>query len=540
MKSRIHVNQLGYMTNLNKKAAYTGPGSGFEIVDAATRKTMYAGRLEKAFYDEASGDNVAVADFSTFRRQGRYFVKIGRKNSFEFDISDSPYTSFKDAMVKAFYYNRCGATDEAYAGDYAHGLCHGEPAVFFDAPDVSADVSGGWHDSGSYGKYVTTACVSLGNLLYAFKMFPSAFESCGSIPETDKAMPDILSECKVEIEWLLKMQNRSGGVYHKVCTLEVPDFVTPENDNLQHYIFGCSHQATAMFVAVCALASGIYEKYDRDFADLLQSAAFSGWVWLSNTPEYKPFVNPAEVKYTTSGDRAENNFDDTLFWTVCELYAMTGEEVFRNKIFSMYKRVCMTGFSPISAGGFGALSYSSCRFKKDMEVERSIRLQYRIEADNLMALSEKSGYETSKSPDDYRLGSNIFIMNNAMVLINAYLIHKCSAYLEAAQEQLNYILGKNPMGKCYVTGFGADSVKNPHHRMSGFDDIDEPVPAMVVIGANGDYDDDYSKWNIAKGTPPAKCYCDNGFCYSSNETSIGCCSATLFVTAFFDTFENSN
>ena len=537
MKSKIHVNQLGYMTNLNKKAVFTGSGGGFEVVDAETRKTMYAGRLEKAVYDEASGDSAAVADFSTFRRQGRYFIKAGRKNSFEFTISDSPYTAFKEAMVKAFYYNRCGATDESYAGDYAHDACHTKPAKLFDDPDVTLDVTGGWHDSGSYGKYVTTACLALGKILYAFKMFPSAFENKGNIPDSDKKMPDILSECRIEFEWLLKMQNRQGGVYHKVCTLEVTDFVMPQDDEWQQYVFGCSHQATAMFVAVCALASGIYEKYDRDFADLLQSAAFSGWIWLSNNPEYKPFANPPEMKYTTTGDMTEDNFDDVLFWTVCELYSMTGEEVFRNKIFGMYKRVCMTGFSPKGTGGFGALAYSMCPHKTDMEVERSIRLQYRIEADNIMAVSEKNGYETSLTPEGYKLSSNIYIMNNAIMLINAYLIHKCRAYLDAAQEQLNYILGKNPVGKCYVTGFGSDNVKNPHHRMSGFDDIDEPVPGMVVIGANGNFDDDYSKWNIPKGTPPAKCYCDNGFCYSSNETSVGCCAATLYVTAFFDSID---
>ena len=93
------------------------------------------------------------------------------------------------------------------------------------------------------------------------------------------------------------------------------------------------------------------------------------------------------------------------------------------------------------------------------------------------------------------------------------------------------------MGISYVTGFGTNYAKNPHHRMSAFDDIDEAVPGMVVIGPNSKSDDDFAKWNIPKGTPPAKCYCDNNFCYSTNETSIGCCSATLFVTAFFDTFE---
>ena len=537
MKNRIHVNQLGYISGLSKKASFTGQSSGFEIIDSETRKTMYAGRLEKALSDEASGDIVSTADFSTFSREGRYYVRIGRRNSFEFEITGRPYSEFRKAMIKAFYYNRCSSIEDSYAGDYAHGSCHTKPAVRFEDEKITVDVSGGWHDSGSYGKYVTTACVALGRMLYAYKLFPGAFEEKGSIPFSSCNVPDILTECRHELEWLLKMQSRTGGVYHKVCTLEVTDFVLPQDDEGKQYVFGCSHHATALFVAVTALASGIYEKYDKDFSDMLQSAAFNGWIWLSNRPEYVSFVNPPEVKFATSGDMDAINFDDILFWTICELYSMTGEDIFREKIFELYKKVCVTGFSCTTAGGFGALAYTLCRRKTDMEVERSIRLQYRVEADNLMALAEKSGYETAMSPEDYRIASNITVMTNAMVLITAYILHHCQAYLDIAQEQLNYILGKNPMGISYVTGFGTNYAKNPHHRMSAFDDIDEAVPGMVVIGPNSKSDDDFAKWNIPKGTPPAKCYCDNNFCYSTNETSIGCCSATLFVTAFFDTFE---
>ncbi|MBQ8825856.1 MAG: glycoside hydrolase family 9 protein [Oscillospiraceae bacterium] len=537
MKAKIHVNQLGYISGLSKKASFTGQSSGFEIIDSKTRKTMYAGRLEKALFDESSGDTVSTADFSPFSREGRYYVRIGRRNSYEFEIKCRPYSEFRKAMIKAFYYNRCSATDDSYAGEYAHNSCHTAPAVLFGNEKITVDTSGGWHDSGSYGKYVTTACTALGRMLYSYKLFPGAFEEKGNIPFSSSDVPDILTECRHELEWLLKMQARTGGVYHKVCTLDVTDFVLPQDDEGKQYVFGCSHHATALFVAVTALASGIYEKYDKDFADMLQSAAFNGWIWLNNRPSYIPFVNPSEVKFATSGDMDAINFEDILFWTVCELYSMTGEDIFREKILGLYKKVCVTGFSCTAAGGFGALAYTLCRRKTDMEVERSIRLQYRVEADNLMALAEKSGYETAMAPDDYRIASNITVMTNAMVLITAYILHQCQAYLGIAQEQLNYILGKNPVGISYVTGFGTEYAKNPHHRMSAFDDVDEAVPGMVVIGPNSKSDDDFAKWNIPKGTPPAKCYCDNNFCYSTNETSVGCCSAALFVTAFFDTFE---
>ncbi len=538
VKGKIHIDQLGYITHMPKKAVCVGTGSSFEIVDIHSDKIMYAGVLPPFKFDEASGENVSAADFSSFNLPGEYCIKIGRKRSDTFTISDKPYTKFKNTVLKALYLNRCGATDSDYAGDYAHEKCHSAEAMLFENNDIKLDVSGGWHDSGSYGKYTVTACTALGHMLYAYKLFPEAFKEKNNIPQGLKDMPDILCECRTELEWLLKMQDRDGGVYHKVCTLKPSGLVLPDEDKEQMYIFPCSHQATANFIAVAALASGIYSEFDSDFADLLESAAFNGWIWLSNRPEYKPFFNPPAVKYSTVGDYSDENFGDDLFWAACELYSMTGEDIFRKKIFELYRSVGVTGFVPANVGGFGALAYILCSRPKDVEVERSIRLQYRIEADNLTSISEKSGYGTALKYDEYGMGSNITVLTKAMVLIYAYILLKCENYRNIAEEQLDYILGKNPMGVCYVTGMGAVPVQNPHHRQSAFDEVDQPVPGMVMTGPNSNRSDDYARWNIPNNTPPAKCYCDAGFCYSTNEAAINANSAALFVTAFFEALED--
>lgn len=539
MKNKIHINQLGYSLHGNKRAVCTGTGmsgGSFSLIDASSGKTMMTGKLTKPYFDAASGDITATADFSTFSLAGRYYLKSGRKRSYDFAVAENPYRELKRAVLKSFYYNRCDAINESYTGDYAHGKCHSAPAVLIENKSKAIDASGGWHDSGSYGKYVTTACITLGHMLYAYKMFPNAFGEKGSIPNAPKGMPDILAECRTELEWLLKMQTRSGGVYHKVCSLSYSAFVAPEKDVYPQFVSPCSYQATTSLVAVTALASGIYSEFDKDFSDLLQSSAFSGWIWLSNHPDPAPFVNPPEITHTAAGDIVARNLADNLFWAVCELYEMTGEDLFRRRLHELYKAVCVTEFTYYSVGGFGALSYMTGSRQRDFEIERYIRLQYRIEADNIVSLSEKSGYETAQAADDYGVFTNIHIMNSAMVLIFAHMLLDCSGYISAAEEQLNYILGKNPLGKCFITGMGSDSVKSPHHRMSAFSENNSPVPGLAVIGVCSDdaRKDDYAKWNIPKGTPPAKCYCDNNFCFSTNETSICCSSALLFVSAYFD------
>lgn len=536
MKSKIHTNRIGYGVNFRKRAVCSEVGAGvrvFRLINARTKKTMMAGNIASPVYDEASKDMTAEIDFSSFSLPGTYYIKAGRRYTDSFVIADNPYKELNRALIKSFYYNRCGNTDESYAGEYAHESCHSAPALLYENKDRAIDAAGGWHDSGSYGKYAYTGCIALAHMLYAYKLFPEAFAEKGSIPGSPADMPDILSECRVELEWLLKMQARNGGVYHKVCTENISPYSTPEEDDGVQYIFPCSHQATAAFAAVAALASGIYCKYDGDFSDLLRAAAFGCWVWLCENPVYRPFENPPGIRYFTSSDAPDRNFSDTMFWAVCELYSMTGEDAFREKINELHKKACVTGFEPCSAGGFGSLAYILCKHPKDIGPERSIRLQFRIDADNLVSLSEKSGYRTAKAPGDYKANSNISIASRAITLITAYKLLKDEGYLRTAEDQFAYILGLNPMGTCYVTGFGEDSVQNPHHRPSVFDGVDAPVPGLAVAGANCEPRDDYARWNIPKGTPAAKCYCDNGFCYSTNEPYLCCGSALIFVSAFF-------
>lgn len=541
MKAKFYINQLGYELYGPKTAVVTGVSQSeyFSLADCATDKIMLTGQLSEPAFDEASGETSAIADFSSFRLPGRYYIKIGRKRSYEFEIKERPYSGLKTTMLQGFYYNRCGEVSEenpAVIPEYAHPKCHCEPAELIENRERTLDVSGGWHDSGSYVKAVPSACIALGHMLYAYKMFPAEFCSRGSIPGASPDLPDILAECKTELVWLLKMQSRSGGVYHKVSTQNVSVFARPENDHELQLVAPVSFQATACFTAVAALASGIYEEFDKDFADLLQSAAFSGWIWLSSCNEPQHFVNPAEFTHTSSGDIRPKNLTDTLFWTVCELYSLTGEESFRKKIHQLYKNVCATEFTCFGAGGFGALAYITTDKMKDLEVDRHIRLQYRIEADNIIGLSENNGFRTAQSLSEYNYFTNINILNRAMVLIVANIFFHSREYVNAAADQFDYILGKNPLGQCFVTGVGENPVRNPHHRLSAFSETDDPVPGLLVIGvcADDEAKDPFARWNIPRGTPRAKCYCDNKICFSTNETILFANSAMLFVTAFFD------
>lgn len=103
------------------------------------------------------------------------------ETSAEFQIAENVYDEVFHDIVKAFYYLRCGCgLDETYAGVYRHGKCHTSAALLYEDKKTELEVSGGWHDAGDYGRYVTAGSCAVAHLLYAYKMFPSVLKNGSS------------------------------------------------------------------------------------------------------------------------------------------------------------------------------------------------------------------------------------------------------------------------------------------------------------------------------------------------------------------------
>jgi endoglucanase len=131
----------------------------------------------------------------------------------------------------------------------------------------------------------------------------------------------------------------------------------------------------------------------------------------------------------------------------------------------------------------------------------------------------------------YHWGSNLEVGNNAvMLLLGSQFAEAGTKYTEAALEHFHYLLGKNPLSQSYVTGFGANAPKNPHHRPSVA--VGSAVPGMVAGGPNMNTRQDPALSAHCEGLPPSKCYIDHKDSYASNEITIYWNSPVYFVAAF--------
>ncbi|MDR0302112.1 MAG: glycoside hydrolase family 9 protein [Treponema sp.] len=539
----IHYNQTGYDPRLPKKAVITGNGLNCMILNerdiGAFQQTgkKIDFDLSEPVFDEASGDTVRVLDFSALSKPGKYFIFADGEQAV-IEIKEKPYHLLSNALLKGFYFQRCGCElPEKYAGPYRHGVCHVGKAVLVKndgAIDSGTEIecAGGWHDAGDYGRYIAPAAAALGHLLYAYELFPEAFKDNINIPESGNGVPDILNECRYELEWMLKMQRADGGLYHKVTTRYFSGFIMPEDDKDDLYLFRVTHCSTAGFAASAAQAARVYKNFDAAFAAKLLEAAKKAWDWMEANPGFEAFTNPPEFR---SGAYGDLSCEDELFWASAELYSVTGEERYLQALKKRLDSVDISEFGWRDTAGFGALC---CLFVLKEKLEEnlfsSIKERFLCAADSFLALTKKSGYSTALGADGYVWGSILPILNNAIAMICACQLTGDKNYRNAAQSQLDYLLGMNATGYSFVTGFGERAFRFPHHRPSFADGVDAPVPGLVSGGPNKRNPDMVTKALIPPDTPAAKFYIDYTPTASANEIAIYWNSPAVFVAAYFD------
>ncbi|MBR0219241.1 MAG: glycoside hydrolase family 9 protein [Clostridia bacterium] len=528
--SKIRVNQVGYALHFPQIVTVL-TDSPLILRDACGKEL---GRIAPPplQWDEASGERAASVSLS-LPVPGTYELEADGERR-KITVEAAPWRSVTNALIKGLYYQRCGcALAEVHAGPYAHPACHTAPAVDWENRNVQRKVTGGWHDAGDYGKYVGPGAVTAAHLLYAWKLFSDGCSDQLNIPESGNGIPDILNEARWELEWILQMQRADGAFYHKLTKARFAPFIMPQEDRETEYLMPVSSCATGAACACLSLASRVFRAFDAPFANRMLLSALRAWDWLQNHPEFVPFQNPEGVRTGQYGDKSDA---DERFWAACELLASTGQERFREAAEALYAAgQRLTAFGWANVGGLGALcSLFDLKEKAGHILYDALKKDFLEQSEEALALSRKSGFGTALSPDRYIWGSILPVMGNAMTMILNALITGREDMRNAALLQWHYALGMNALDLCFVTGFGEKRVLHPHHRLSGADGINAPVPGLISGGPNKRFPYPATKEKLGEETPPAKYFLDETPSADTNEIAIYWNSPAIFVGAYFN------
>ena len=528
----VHVNQVGYYPTEQKTAVLT-KGTSYELCDARTGDVVFSGSLSSYKLDGASGDEASIADFSEFQAEGSYYIVNDEGEiSCRFEIKKDLYSGLQRDVLKAFYFQRCGCElEEQYAGIFRHKPCHTKPVMELEDKSVKKIINGGWHDAGDYGRYSTAAACALGHMLYAYRMFPEQWKEELPIPESGNGVPDILNECRYELDWLINMQKEDGSVYHKLTSFCHAGFVIPEEDQADFFLYPVSTLAAADFAAVMALASRIYGKWDKDFSDQALKASIKAWDWLVYHPDLIFVNNPEGSNTGTYGDSSDN---DERAWAAAELFVATGEKKYEEALLRyLEKQKDLTGFGWMEMTGFAGLAILFDEKQQAKEETSAIfRNAFLQESERLVSVSGQCVYETAMEMNDYVWGSNMVVASRAMLLAVSSLLTGNREYHRIAAAQMDYLLGKNALDTSYVTGHGEHAYAHPHNRPTVALGDSEVMPGWLSGGPNGHPSDPKAREVIPQGTPPMRCFVDAWECYSLNEITIYWNSLLVFMTAY--------
>ncbi|WP_143315529.1 glycoside hydrolase family 9 protein [Clostridium sp. HBUAS56017] len=516
VEQKIVLNQLGYKPEDKKKIVFRAASEDrkFRVVSTSTKEVVYEGYINGSINNEAAGETDRFGDFSSVKTPGTYTIETdGLGSSYKFTIGQDVYKNvFKDA-VRFFYMQRCGQEiPESLGGKWAHPACHTDLARIYGT-DQKIDVSGGWHDAGDYGRYVVATSTAAADLLTAYNDNKAAFGDDFNIPESGNGIPDVLDEIKYQLQWLLKMQDQtSGGVYHKVTCAGFPGHVMPQDETAELIVCPISTTATGDFAAVMAMGYENFKDIDPSLAEKCLAAGEKAWAYLKDKPN-TPVSNPTGI---VTGAYEDNDDTDERYWAAAQLFKATGDSKYDDAFKALENKKISSGLGWQSVGDFGNLAYISAK-GADQNVAGNIRNYIINEAQHIVCLDKNDGYNIPSGTKGYYWGSNMNVNNNAIFLAKAYKIFPNEEYLEYAKEHINYCFGKNSLGKCFVSGYGTDSMKHPHHRPSIVQE--KAVPGMIAGGPNSGLEDPTAVAEL-DGLAPARCYIDNQESYSTNEVDI--------------------
>jgi len=540
---QIKVDQVGYLPGSSKVAVVTAAAKSFEVKRASDNATVFKGELGPASPDADTGDSVQIADFSKLREPGTYYLDVlGVGRSWTFSIRRDVFSRAYYLAMRAFYGQRCGTAVDLgpeFPG-YEHAACHLKGEFHTSSGrEGERDNIGGWHDAGDYGRYVVNSGITMGTLLWTWEIFGSKVKGIKlNLPESGNGTPDLLNEARWNLEWMLKMQDEDGGVWHKQTSEHFSGFVMPEDDHLPSKVIGTGQEpykstcATADLAAVAAIAARVYQPFDAKFAARNLDAARKAWLWAEKFPNVT-FKNPAGVN---TGEYGDNYCGDERLWAAAELWRTTGEAAYNDYFVKHYPDFRLSLDKPAAEGwrevaAMGLWSYAlGVRKGSDSDVVADIRKRTTRAAQAIVEQTKKNPYRVSLLAKDYVWGSNGIAANYGMELLVANSMAPDPSYVECAMDNLHYLLGRNTFSISWVTQVGANPYHHPHHRPSGAGKAAEPWPGLLSGGPNAGRQDDMLT-KLPAALPPAKVYADDQRSYASNEIAINWQAPLVFLLA---------
>ncbi|PTQ59120.1 cellulose 1,4-beta-cellobiosidase [Sphingomonas aurantiaca] len=577
----IRIDQVGFETRGPKIAVLPSMQASplaWTLTDARGA-VVASGRTIPAGPDSASGESVHRIDFGAFRMPGTgYHLHVGATASHAFAIADRPFAPLATAAMAFFYQQRSGvpilpafleredlARPAGHAPDIATCFAgRDQKGVQWPGCPYRIDATGGWYDAGDHGKYVVNGGVSTWTLLDLHERLAALGDANAfadgrlALPEHANHVDDLLDEARIEVAFLLSMQipegtrlavapdagvagkaitrfetiDASGLVHTKIADEHWTTIPTaPADDRQTRFLYPPSTAATLNMAGVAAQCARIWRTIDPAFATRCLTAAHRGW---AAALRYPALLTSSD--FTGSGGYGDPDVRDEFTFAAAQLYATTREPSFLDRLRD--DRLFTDPGTEISWGSLrlaGALTLATLPGGMLPADDRAmLRTRIAALADGFVAEGKRSGYGIPFAGTNYPWGSSSSILNRAIVLGVAWQIDRKPAYRDAVVASVDYIVGRNPLDRSYVTGIGTRPMQYPHHRFwAAAADPRYPAPPTGVL-SGGPNSAAARELGPMKGCAPQTCWIDDYRAFTVNEVAINWNAPLVWTAAFLD------
>jgi endoglucanase len=365
---RLAASQIGYGPSMVKQFSSPSRFASFQVVSASGELAFQGGPPVREVPTSALGAvrTVWVGDFTPLRSPGRYrIVAENGMSSYPFDIGPGVFDSAVRAVQRAFFYQRAFTEIDAMhaQGPWVHAN---------DAMLAPPGVVKGWHDAGDFSLYSASTNSALFWLLSTAADFSPGDDNTG-IPESGNGVPDLLDEARWGLEWLLSVQEASGGFQNTTCQEGYGPYGTNWPERMSPYHAGeVGTIATGRAVGTLAFASVLYRRYDAAFAERMAEAAWAGYRFLRDRPAEN---SDGPTCPAMRQDRDQQVGRDVRMYAAAGLLLATGDPRFRVDFEENYQPL-QNDPSYLRSNVYAALLYLRAR-AGDPEQQRAIRRELR-------------------------------------------------------------------------------------------------------------------------------------------------------------------
>jgi hypothetical protein len=497
------VNQLGYETRskakgiiLQSSTSLSRPPSQFSLINADTLSKVHTGPWQDLGYLPEWDMYHWAGDFSAFHTPGHYVAEtvVGKRTYYSppFEISDELLLAKTgDIACRFFYYQRCGMAIPGF-----HAACHLDDARLPDGKHK--DLTGGWHDAGDYNKYSGYTPESVYALAFAYDQQRDFYDR---IDRNQNGRADILDEAI----W--------GAAFLKKCidpeTLEIVSTISSG-----YGYWGRAEQET----------DNTPQSGDERAVRQIQPNASACTAGLALLGKYRPeYLDLAQRLYERHGGNMATRL------AFCR--ALPQQESYREAAGKLAATRLQAG-----TGAFRELTEFALAFPQDPLVPH-IKSMGKTRLQEIERLCNNRFGITRRTDVDGRLiyfrhyqeGNNWYVGESRELLDMAYegVLLDRLGFAQGrviAENQVHWILGRNPYGVSTMEGVGSVFLPNYHHRYNAIPgNLRGAVPGAVINGITRAWPDHDRPWLDMHPEPNAD--------YQSNEPWLPHNNRWLFLIA---------